>query len=163
MCALGQTRRSAPTIKLQWDVGARLVELVLFTLRPFVKLGYVHHDLSLRIQLDVSAIHRPRGWPFEVNRLAVVTAAMARTPKLILARFPVRRAPEMGAAGVDHKNPVGRLVDPNAILLLPLGVNAERVIRRKAHRKFAGRLKNRSRQEKPEKHQKVGQEKYDDA
>jgi len=59
------------------------------------------------------------------------------TLKLVFARFPIGRAAEMRATRVDHEDPIGSLIHPDAILLLPLSVYAERVIRRKANRKLA--------------------------
>src|SRR4030095_2533587 len=150
-------------LKLQRDVGAWIVELIVLALGPFIKLGYVHHNLSFRIELDMGAIHRSRSRPFKIDRLAIVPAAMTGTLKLVLTGFPVRRAAEMRAARVDHKNPIGSFVYPDAILLLPLGVNAKRVICRKAHFKLAGWFKNGARQEKSKEHQKVGHQKNDHA
>src|SRR5258705_11745447 len=122
-----QTSRNF-VLKSQRDVRARVVELIVLTLGPFIKLGYVHHNLSFGIELDVCAIHRSRGRPFKLDRLAIVAAAVTGTLKLILARLPVRRAAKMGAASIDYKNPIRSLVDPDAVLLLPLRVNTQRVV-----------------------------------
>jgi len=56
---------------------------------------------------------------------------MAGTLKLIFAGLPVRRATPDASTRIDHKDPVGSLVNPDAILLLPLGIHAERVVSRK--------------------------------
>src|SRR5262245_44767783 len=66
------------------DDRTRVVELRSLALRPSVKTTQVHDDLSLRIELDVRAIHRPRRGPLEVNALGVVAAAMAGALKLVL-------------------------------------------------------------------------------
>src|SRR4029077_18556589 len=100
-----QTSRNFAT-ELQRDVGARIVELVFLTLGPFIKLGYVDHDLSFSIEFDVRAIHRSWSRAFKVDGLAVVAAAMAGTLKLVLTGLPVRRAAKMRAARVDYKNPI---------------------------------------------------------
>src|SRR5882724_12900940 len=77
---------------LQRNICARVVELVLLALWPFIEFAHIHHNLTFRIQFDVRAIHRPRRGPFEVDRFTVVTAAMTRTLEFVLAWFPVRRA-----------------------------------------------------------------------
>ena len=144
--------RSIRTTASQRYIRTRIVELVLLALGPFVKSGYVHYDLSFGIEFNVCAIHRPRSGSFEINRLTVVAAAMAGTFEFVLARFPIRGATQVGTASVDHKYSVGSLVHPDSILLLPLGVDAQRIIGGKADTKHAGRLKNRAGQEKPQKH-----------
>ena len=68
----------------------------------------------------------------------------------------------MRTTRVDHKNAIRSFVHPDAVLLLPLGVNAKRVIRRKANGKLAGWLENRTRQEEPQKHEKTGSKKSND-
>ena len=98
------------------------------------------------------AIHWPRRRTFKVDCLAIVATTMAGTLKLILARFPIGRAAEMRATRVDHENPIGSLVHPDAVLLLPLRIDTERVIRGKANGKLAGGLENGPWQEKTEKH-----------
>src|SRR5712671_550779 len=76
----------------------------------------------------MSAIHRARGWALEVDAFAVIAAAVTRTLEFVFAGVPVRRAAEMGAARVDNENAIGSAVDPDAIFLLPLGVDAESVV-----------------------------------
>ncbi len=61
---------------------------------------------------------------------------MARTLELVLTCLPVGRAAEMGAASVNHKKPVGSSGHPDAILLLPLGIDAERVVAGRPDRKM---------------------------
>ena len=87
---------------------------------------------------------------------------MARALELVLARLPVGRAAEVRAARVDHKQAIGSSCDPDAILLLPFGVDADRVIVRRADAKYAGRFENGPRQEKPDEHQKEGGERTSD-
>src|SRR2546423_9771282 len=109
------------------------------------------------------AIHWPRGRTFKVNCLAVVTAALARAFKLILARLPVRSASQVRTAGVNHKNPIRSFVHPDAILLLPLGINTKSVVCGKTDAKSAGWLKDGSWQEEPQKHQEACRQKPRDA
>src|SRR5688500_18339476 len=52
-----------------------LVELGRLALRPLIQSADVDHDLSLRIQRHLRAVHRPRRRSFEVDPFAVVTAA----------------------------------------------------------------------------------------
>ena len=103
--------------------------------RPVVELAYIDDDLPFGIELDLGAIHWARRGAFKVDALAVVTAAVARTLEFILARLPIGRAAEVRAARVDDEKPLGVLYDPDAILLLPLGINAERVVAGKADSK----------------------------
>src|SRR5580658_10063577 len=66
------------------------------------------------------------GWPFEVDALAVIPAAVARTLEFVLAWFPIGCAAQVRAAGVNHEHAVGCAIDPDAELLLKLGVDSER-------------------------------------
>jgi len=100
----------------------------------------------------MSAIHRARRGTFEVNALAVVAAAMARTFELVLASFPVRCAAEMRATSVNDKQAIRSLGYPDAILLLPFSIHPERVIAGRSDSECAGRFEDRSRQEKPQEH-----------
>src|SRR5437899_4559813 len=109
------------------------------------------------------AIHWSRRWTFKVDPFAVITAAVTRTLELVLTRFPVGRAPQMRAAGVNHKHTVRRLIHPDAVLLLPLGIHAQGIIAEKSNFESAGRFGNRTRQEKPHEHQKASRHKTGDA
>src|SRR5262249_10868701 len=93
---------------LQRDVCARIVEFAgsRDTFFPFIKLGYVHDDLTFGVELNMRAIHRARRGPFEVDRLTVVTAAVTGALKLVFARLPVRGATQMRAARVNHKQAI---------------------------------------------------------
>src|SRR5262250_1552551 len=88
----------------------------------------------------MGAIHWPWRGPLEVHSLAVISAAVARTLEFVLARFPVGRAAQVCASRVDDKQTVRRSVDPNAVLLLPFGVHAERVVGEIADFEYSGRL-----------------------
>ena len=105
------------------------------------------------------AIHRPRRRAFKIYGFAVIAAAMARTFEFVLARLPVRRAPQMGAASVDYEEPIGGFIDPDAIELLVFGIDSQRIIAGKANLKSAGGLSYGSRQKEPDKHQKAGRQK----
>jgi hypothetical protein len=50
---------------------------------------------------------------------------VAWTFEFVLARLPIGRAPKVRAARVDHKNAVGRAIDPDAVFLLELGIDSE--------------------------------------
>src|SRR5258708_31588005 len=104
----------------------------------------------------MSAIHRARGWALEVDAFAVIAAAVTGALEFVFAGFPVRRAAEMGAARVDNENAIGSAVDPDAVFLLPLGVNAERVVGRIANFEDSGRLEERARQEEAKEGDKPG-------
>src|SRR5579872_1747519 len=94
-------------------------------LRPLVKTRGINDDLAVRREFDLGPVHGTRGRPFEINSLTVVSAAVAGTFKFIFRWLPVRGATQMGAARVDHEEPVWSAIDPYAVLLLKLGVDAE--------------------------------------
>src|SRR5260370_1670939 len=75
------------------------------------------------------AIHGTRRRAFEVDTFAVVTAAVTRTLELILACLPVWGATQMSAASIDDEHAIGCAVNPDAVFLLPLGVNTDSVAR----------------------------------
>src|SRR5215204_4907652 len=122
------------------DVGAVVVEMVRAALLPVVELAGVDDDLPLGVHRHLGAIHRARRGAFEVDALTVVAAAVARALELVLARLPVGRASQVRAARVDDEQALGVSDDPDAVLLLPLGVHAERVVARKADAEDARRL-----------------------
>ncbi len=76
----------------------------------------------------MSAVHWPGSWTFKVDALAVVATAMAGAFELVLACLPIGRTAEMGTAGENHKDAVRSLGYPDAILLLPLCIDAQCVI-----------------------------------
>src|SRR5436305_3438275 len=115
------------------------------SLGPLVEARSVHHNLAVGREFDVRAVHGARRGTLEIDAFAVVTAAVAGTLKLVLAGFPIRRAAEMSAARVDDKDAVGRAIYPYAIFLLPLGVDAEGVVRAIANLESGGRLSQRAR------------------
>jgi len=92
--------------------------------------------------MHLSAIHRTRRRPLEVDTFTVVATSVTRTLKLVFARPPVWSAAKMRAAGINNEYPVRSLVDPDAVLLLPLGINPKRVVRRKTDTKYAGWFEN---------------------
>ena len=53
---------------------------------------------------------------------------MARTFELVLAGFPVWRTAEVRAAGIDHEQSIRSASYPDAILLLPLCVDSDRIV-----------------------------------
>src|ERR1700684_695964 len=97
--------------------------------RPLIEPRGVDDDLSIGRQFYFGAVHRPRSRSLEIDSLAVVAAAVAGTFELVFAGFPVWRASQVGAARIDHEYPIGRAIDPDAIFLLELSVNAKRKLR----------------------------------
>ena len=102
----------------------------------------VDKDLSLLGQGDFQAFQRSGGGAFEIHSAHPEPAPVTRTFEFILTRPPVRCATEMSAARIDYKDAVRRLVDPDAILLLPFCIDAQRVVRGKANFKLARRFQN---------------------
>src|SRR5258708_365132 len=105
------------------------------------------------------AIHGPRRGPFEVDTFAVVAAAVARALELVLAGFPIGCAAQMGAAGVNDEHTTRRAVHPDAVLLLPLGIHAQSVVRGVANLENRRRFKERARKEKFKEGDEPGAEK----
>jgi hypothetical protein len=93
----------------------------------------------------MSPIHWSWCRSFEINSFAVVATAVARTFELVLACLPVWSAAEVGAACIDHEQPIRRFGHPDAILLLPLRVDAETVIIWRSDSEDAGGFENGSR------------------
>ena len=89
----------------------------------------------------MSAIHRSRRRAFESYSFTVVTTAMTRTLKLVLACLPVRRATQMSATSINDKQPIRSPGDPDPILLLPLRIDAQSVVGRRTDSESAGWLR----------------------
>src|SRR5229473_5102598 len=126
------------------------------SLGPLIEPGGVHDNLTVGRCVHMRAVHWPRRGSFEVHAFAVVAAAVARALELVLAGLPVRRASQMGAAGINHENAIGSTMDPDAVFLLPLGVDAERVIGGISDLEDGGRLEQRTRQAKTQEGDKPG-------
>src|SRR5262249_27299220 len=94
---------------------------------------------------------RTRRRAFEVHSFAVVSATVARALEFVFARLPIRRAAQMRTPRVNHKQPIRRSINPDAIFLLELGVHPERKLRRVSNLENAVRLKKSTWKEKPEK------------
>src|SRR5689334_17408614 len=136
--------------------------MALLAFRPFEKGRRINHDLTFGVELDLRAVHRSRRGAFEVDALAVVTATVTRAFEFVFAGFPVGGAAEMSAARIDHKETIGSTRDPDAVLLLPLRIDADSVISGRTDLENTGRLENRTRQEKPNEHQKESSERAGD-
>src|SRR5713226_4899989 len=126
------------------------------SLGPLKEARSVDDDLAVGRQFYVGAVHGARRGAFEVDTFTVVAAAVARALEFVFAGFPVRRAAEMRAARVDDENAIGSAVDPDAVFLLPLGVDAERVVGGIADLEDGGRLEERARQKETQKGDKPG-------
>src|SRR5579871_3306007 len=104
---------------------SRIIEVGRLAFGPGIKLRCVDQNLPVWREFDVGAIHGPRRGSFEIDSFAVVPASVARTLEFVFAWLPIRRAPKMRAARVNHKQPVGRAVHPNSVLLLKFRINPE--------------------------------------
>ena len=148
---------------LERNICALVVKLILLALRPRIDLAFIDHDLSFGIKFDVRSIHRARRGAFKVDAFAVVAAPVARAFEFVLAGLPIRRASEVRADGVDNKETIGCFNNPDAVLLLPLRIDADAVIARRADAHDVRRLENRTRQEEAQEHQKACAEETRDA
>src|SRR6266404_8085960 len=142
--------------------GARVTETAWLSLGPLIKARSVDNDLTVGRQFDVGAIHRARRRAFEVDAFAVIAAAVTRALEFVFAGFPVRRAAEMSAARVDNETTIGSAVDTDAVFLLPLGVDAERVVGWIANFEDGGGFEECARQEEAEEGDKPSAEKTGD-
>src|SRR5216684_336048 len=127
---------------------SRIAEVARLPLRPLIEPGSIHNDLAVGSQFHVRAIHGPRRGTFEVHTLAVVAAAVARALELVLAGFPIGCAAQMRAASVNDEHTARRAVHPDAVLLLPLGIDAQSVVRSVANLENRRRFKERAGKEK---------------
>src|SRR5581483_883647 len=88
--------------------------------RPLIQAAHIHQDLTIGRDIHVRSVHRPRRRPFEVDSFTVVTTAVTRTLEFVLRRLPVGRAAQVGAARINHEQPVWCAIHPDAIFLLEL-------------------------------------------
>ena len=88
----------------------------------------VDHDLAVGAHLDVGSVHRTRSRTFEIDSFAVIAAAVAWTLELGFAGLPVGGAAEMCAPGVDNEEALGVADNPDAELLLKIGIYTKREI-----------------------------------
>src|SRR5579885_2610276 len=93
-------------------------------------MAQINHDLALRIELYVRAVHGARRRPFEIDALRIVPASVTRTLELVFSGFPVGRAAKVRAHRGNHEDPLGISDYPNPVLVLKFGVYAEPEIRR---------------------------------
>src|SRR5215467_2189106 len=108
---------------------SRIVEPARLSFGPGVELRGVNQDLTVWRQLDVGAVHRTGSRAFEVHSFAVVAAAVAGALEFVFAGLPVRRAAQVGAACVDHKEAVRSAIDPDAVFLLKHTTTTESKLR----------------------------------
>src|SRR5437899_12415358 len=104
---------------------SRIVEFARLAFGPGVELRGVDQNLAVRREFDMRAVHGTRRRSFEVYSFAVVSTAVAGAFELVFAGLPVWCAAEMCAARVDHEEAIGRAVNPYAIFLLELGIDAQ--------------------------------------
>src|SRR5208282_1433906 len=120
-----------------------------------VETAGIHDDAAGGVHGDVRAVHGPWSRAFEIDALAVVAAAVAGAFEFVFAGLPVGGAAEMGAARVDDKEALGIAHDPDAKVLLELGVHAEGEVGGIANGKDGGGLEEDAREEKPEEHEEI--------
>src|SRR5260370_8027175 len=73
----------------------------------------------------MGAVHGTRRRSFEVDSFAVVSTAVAGALELVFAGLPIWCAAEVRAACVDHEEAIGCAVNPYAVFLLELGIDAQ--------------------------------------
>src|SRR5208337_200859 len=142
--------RTPAALPLQGQVRSIIIELAGLPLRPLVESRDIHQNLTVRSFLDMGPVHGTRRRTLKVDSFAVVTTAVARAFKFVIAGFPVGRAAQMRAARVNHEHAIGCAVHPDAVLLLKLGVHAQAVIFGIADLKAGRGLEERARQKKAE-------------
>src|SRR5262249_30509981 len=120
-------------------------------------------NLTFRVQFYMRAIHWSWRRALEVNCLVVIATAVTWALEFVLARFPVRRAAQVRAPRVNHEKAFRVLNDPDAILLLILGVYPDRVVARKSNFEDARRLEDGAWQEEADKHKETCSEETGDA
>src|SRR3984957_14147736 len=106
-----------------------IVKFGWLSLWPRIQLRGIHQNLPIGREFHMRTIHGTRRRAFEINPLAVVPTAVARTFEFIFAGFPIRSAAQVCAARVDHEDSIRRAVNPDAIFLLKLGVDTQREFR----------------------------------
>ena len=135
----------------QWSEGARLFKMFASPLAP----GMLARSTGMT---PASSYTGPdpseRAGPSKL--ISAIVSAPWQGSELIFARLPVGSAAQMRADRGDHEQAVRRPRDPDSVLLLPLGVDSERIVVRRADPKCPRRFKDGARQEKPQEHQKVG-------
>src|SRR6266436_6622822 len=94
------------------------------------------------------AIHSTRCRSLKVDTFAVVAASVAGTLELVLAGLPIGCATQMRAASVDDEYAIRRAVHPDAVFLLPLGIDTQGVVRGVADLEYGGGFEERTGKEK---------------
>src|SRR5580700_3040586 len=121
--------------------------------RPLIKPGSIDNDLPIGSQFDLGAVHGTRSRAFEVDAFAVIAAAVAWALELVLARFPVRGAAQVGTPCVNHEHAVWSAIDPDAVFLLKFCVDAQRELRGIANLENCVRFEKSARKKEPEESQ----------
>src|ERR1700687_6073288 len=98
----------------------------------------------------MSAVHGTRCGPLEVDAFAVISASVAGALEFVFAGFPVRSASQMRASRENHEQAIRGPIHPNAVLLLPLGIYPECIVRGIPDLETRRRFEQRARQEKTE-------------
>src|SRR5438105_4593598 len=123
------------------QIRARVVELRGLAFRLLIQSASVNNDCAGRVHFHMRTIHWPRRRAFEVHAFRVVTRTVTRALEFIFGGLPIGRAAQVRAARVNNEEPVGRAVNPDAVLLLKFRVYADAVIGRIADLEYGARLK----------------------
>ena len=132
-------------------------------LGPIIEDTGIHNDLPFSIQFDFGTIQWPGRRTFKVDSAAVIATAVAGTLEFVHTRFPVRRATEMSATGIEHKNTLCVSNHPNPKILLKFRVDSKGKIRRVANSEHGLRFVQGAWEEKTKEHEEVGSQKAQDA
>ena len=131
----------------------RVGELGTLAFRPAVQMAQVDDDLAVGVEFDLSAVHGPRRRTFKVDAFGVIAAAMTRALELVLAGLPVWGAAKMRTHRRDHENAFGVSHDPDPVLALELGIDAESEVGGVADLEPGLGLVQRALEEEAEEHQ----------
>src|SRR5260370_1463967 len=154
--------KSPASARLRRQKCSRIIEFARLSLGPLVEPRCVHNALAIGSEFHMRALHGPRRGPFEVDTFACVAAAVARALELVLAGFPIGSAAQMGAASINDEHTTRRAVHPDAVLLLPLGIHAQSVVRGVANLEDGGWFKERAGKKKLKEGDEPGAEKAGD-
>ena len=132
--------------------------MACFTFWPREELAGIDQDLSFRVESYLCTVHWSRRGSLEVDALTVVATAVTWAFELVFTGLPVGRAAEMRATRIDDEETIGCSRHPDAVLLLPFCIDADRVVGGRPDTEDAGRFENRARQEEPHEHQEERRE-----
>ena len=106
----------------------------------------------------MSAIHRSGSRALKINSFTVITTTVTRALKLVFGRFPIGCASQVSASGIDHEESLGISDDPDAILLLKLGIDPKAEIREVSNSEHSAWFEDCSGKKEPQEHHEAGRE-----